>query len=288
VDSMITPPSGAFTVIVTLFACAVCALVMSVPLSTRQPQAERTKRAPSTLKPLDGTQESHRGDTSRTNQEYQNVLQTIATVVQALAALVSLGLTMYLIVYARKGWEAADKNAAAAKDSADIAARSLALANRGRLRIEVGAPFLGKHQSNFPYWLKCEGRTEIKTIRGQARFVAEMNYDVSQPRELQDERLNYERWTVPVPATTISPVAIGPRIFDGVASFPPVTSEALTLWDTNKPVLLFLNFDVWYVDAFHKTTPVHHLSMNFKWDRQSEGWQPNPFVQSRETDENEG
>jgi len=62
--------------------------------------------------------------------------QTIATWVQAFASVVSLGLTFYLIFYARKGWEAASKNADAARESANVARDALHLTEGADIHLD--------------------------------------------------------------------------------------------------------------------------------------------------------
>jgi hypothetical protein len=122
-------------------------LFVAVVLSERcKPHPQRTAESPgSEYSPSDSLATIQRENQSAENnnrarqtddKENSNLSETIAVWVQAIAAVASLGVTIYLLVYAHRGWDAADRNARAAQKSADVARDALVLLNRPFLEIE--------------------------------------------------------------------------------------------------------------------------------------------------------
>ncbi len=152
--------SRRFRVTFVAHTFATVALVCGALLSEGKPHPQRAAQACASeqappkqlaiaVETEDKTSELDTGTADHATKEGRDVSEVVAVWVQALAAVASLALTAWLIWYSHRGWQAADKNAAAAERSAEIAASALALSQRAWLRVELllDGPFV------------CDGRT---------------------------------------------------------------------------------------------------------------------------------
>jgi hypothetical protein len=123
-------PAGGVFVVMTLHAMVTCLLVVIAAAASPKghnivrSEGRTAAKQTSANVPASTTQENERTGADFAGikvEEHVTVSQTIATWVQALAAVASLALSVWVIHYSRKAWKAADKSANAATAAANAA-----------------------------------------------------------------------------------------------------------------------------------------------------------------------
>jgi hypothetical protein len=160
----------------TLQICVVTGLVLMLAASplgephTQRPEQpaahnhERSNPAPPTVKGQDRPKTDDATAANKTREDYQHLSETAPVWIQAFAAVVSLGFTLYMVRYARKGWEAANKNA----DAAGASANFLRLSQRAQVNVVVAVT---PPNSHIPLRLLIRSTNHGETIAHLQEFV---------------------------------------------------------------------------------------------------------------------
>ena len=169
----------------------------------------------------------------------------------------------------------------AARTSADIAATTIAITQRGFVHIGGwGKPSLSETQSLFPYKLTCRGHTEISIEWGEITFSGQGDFP---GLGVFPDALGTHA-TYRIPAQAIGPFQKGSDgQFAPLAEFPAVKDAVLMELKRMSPSLkLFLTGSIWYRDAF-PNTPRHIKRFGVVY--QGGEWRTNPVTANDEGDE---
>jgi hypothetical protein len=186
-----------------------------------------------------------------------------------ITAIIYDGLTAVLLIFVVYQWRASTESAKAAKKSADVAAMSLAISQRGHLQFAPGLIAYGQGVS-LRYAFVVEGPTGVVIRDGH------INISIDDPPLEPGLR---ERLVVPIGNQSVSPRSA----IQHEANFPvPSTPERVAAWHSGD-MEIFVGGEIRYRDAFPET-PIHHKFFGYKWTARSR-WQLNQFVRNDEEDE---
>jgi hypothetical protein len=195
----------------------------------------------------------------------------ITAIVQGIAA-VFVGFFTYRLVVLNAGLLTATETAAnAAKDSADAAAQTLAITQRGYAKFIPRYLALGKDHALLRYGFAVDGHTPIHIFEGYLRIGID---DPPFPPNVSREPFR----------VALKPDTVGPKTqnFNKDAVFyVPITAEQLDAWHKNK-LTVFIGGEILYRDAFPKTK-AHRKYFGVKWAGTQ--WEPNTFIRNDEEDE---